>query len=515
MYSCRRYIGFFVILLSTAVSVSLKAQTAWTAEAWITQAGGAQQLSSQAMQSGSAANQCVTLNTGVTYQTIDGFGWTLTEASAKLLMGLGAASRTAVLNELYNTETGLGVSIVRVAIGACDLSEYSYTYSASEDAALTNFSVAGPDLTYVIPVLQEIRQINPDVKILATPWTAPVWMKENTNGNNGYKGGNLKTACYSVYAQYFVKYLDIMQSCGLPVWALSIQNEPLNGGNNPSMTWTKETERTFIDNHLGPAMKSAGYDNVLIIGYDHNCDNTEFPLYVARSKYVCGSAFHLYGGNISTLTFVHNQSGKDVFFTEQYTDVNGNAQGDFDWHIRNVMLGSVNNWSRCALEWNLASNPDCSIHTTGGSNTSKGALTINGNNLQSRNVSYWIVSTMSRVVRTNAQRIASSGASDFLSAAFRNADGSLAVVAYNTSGGSRQFSVSNNGNVATWQVPANAVISVLMTQDEPEDTALQALYDNSASADDTHSYNVLGQLVGNDCRGVIIKKGVKCRIIPN
>ena len=406
----------------------------------------------------------ITLRPEQTYQTIDGFGWMLNQGSAKLLMQLPADTRHALMEELYGAD-GLNASMVRVAIGACDLSESDYTYSPSKDETLSNFAIDNHDLTSVVPILQEILTINPKVKVLAVPWTAPVWMKENTSGHSGYMGGSLRTTYYELYAEYFLKYIQAMAAWGIPVWGVSVQNEPLNGHNNPSMTWTKESMYSFVAGKLGPKLRE-NYPDVRIIAYDHNCDVTDFPIHVARSKYVYGTAFHLYAGDISALSTVYNSTGKPVLFTEQYTGKDGDFSGDLTWHMQNVVIGAMNNMSTTVLEWNLASDPDYSIHTSGGCTTCKGALTVNGNNLSARNVSYYIIGHASRVIDPGAVRMqATSSTSNLVYVAAANPDGSIGVVAYNNSDQGRQLAIAvpdaaGQTSYAVHTMPARGMLSV-------------------------------------------------------
>lgn len=408
------------------------------------------------------------------YQKVDGFGWMLTQSSAKLLRGMNATSRTAILRELYAPDGTVRSTVVRIAVGACDLSESDYTYSMSQDETLSNFSLSGPDLTDLVPILKEIVAINPDIFVMAAPWTAPVWMKQGAILRGGYTGGSLKNEYYGLYAQYLLKYLQAMSAQGITVHALSIQNEPRNWSNNPSMTWSKEQMYDFAQNHLGPTLAHNGYGNVMIIGYDHNCDNTEFPIHVAGSDYVSGTAFHLYSGNISALTTVHNATHKDVWFTEQYTGKNGDWIGDFSWHMQNVMLGAVQNYARGSIEWNLANDPSYSIHTDGGCSDCKGAITIENGAVQSRNVSYYIVAQMSRVVQRGARRVASSGATDIKHSAFVNPDGSIGVVMFNDNSEDRTVDIVYNGKSTSYMIHGNGATSVMiydagaeLPEDEP------------------------------------------------
>lgn len=452
-------------VLLACLAMPLSAQTL-SSEAWVT--NGSKRMEHQSVQDlqpSTGASARITLRPEQTFQTIDGFGWMLNQGSAKLLMQLPADTRHALLDELYGT-SGLNASMVRVAIGACDLSESDYTYSPAQDETLSNFAIDSHDLTTVVPVLQEIVSINPKVKVLAVPWTAPVWMKENTFGHNGYMGGTLRTTYYELYAEYFLKYIQAMEELGIPIWGVSVQNEPLNGHNNPSMTWTKEAMYSFVAGKLGPKLHNNGYSELRIIAYDHNCDETDFPIHMAKSKYVYGTAFHLYAGDISALSTVYDATGKPVLFTEQYTGKDGDFSGDLNWHMQNVVIGSMNNMSSAVLEWNLASDPNYSIHTSGGCTTCKGALTVNGTSLSARNVSYYIIGHASRVIDPGAVRIhATSSTSNLAFVAASNPDGSIGVVAYNSSNQGRQLAVAvpnadGQTNFAVHTMPANSVLSV-------------------------------------------------------
>ena len=186
------------------------------------------------------------------------------------------------------------------------------------DITLANFNLTA-DQAAMIPLLKQILQINRNIKLLATPWSAPVWMKDN----NSTIGGSLNPLYYQAYANYFVRYIQAMKAEGIPVYAITPQNEPLNPNNNPSLVMTAAQEATFIKNNLGPAFATAGI-TTKIIGYDHNCDRPDYPLDVlndaAVRQYIDGSAFHLYAGDISALSQVHNAwPTKNIYFTEQYT----------------------------------------------------------------------------------------------------------------------------------------------------------------------------------------------------
>lgn len=371
----------------------------------------------------------VTLDPATTYQSIDGFGFTVTQGSAEAIRTLSAADQTTLLKELFDPVNGNGVSIARIGLGATDLSRSCYTYAENGDISLSNFSLNGPDMTDLIPVLKQIKAINPNVKILATPWTAPRWMKSN----NEWVGGYLKNHLYDAYANYFMKYLQAMKAQGLDIWGISIQNEPGNEVNGPSMYMSANDQKTFINSYFGPKLRASEFSDVKIIAYDHNCDNTDFPIDLLKnSTYTDGAAFHLYAGNISAMTTVHDAvPNKKVWFTEQYTAPTTDFVGDLIWHSKNITIGSMNNWSSSALEWNLASYPNWEPYTHVGAacHDCQGALTIDQGKIITRKLSYYIISHFSKFVQPNAKRIKMTGGkANLYAVAFKNPDGSGALI---------------------------------------------------------------------------------------
>ncbi|GAA3729601.1 hypothetical protein GCM10022422_09700 [Flavobacterium ginsengisoli] len=400
----------------------------------------------------------VTVNAGTTYQTMDGFGYTLTEGSCEVISGMAATQQNQLLNDLYNPTTGLNASVVRISIAASDLSSSSYSYNeTSGDTNMNNFSLNGPDLTYLVPILKKILLINPNIKILATPWSAPRWMK--TNGS--WVGGSLQTQYYAAYAKYFVKYFDAMKAQGINIWGITPQNEPENPNNEPSMLMNSTEQKNFINQQLGPQMAAAGYGNIKIIAFDHNCDNTAYPIDVLNnSSYVDGAAFHLYLGNISAMSTVKTQTNKNVYFTEQYTGSGGSFSGDFGWHMQNVVIGSTNNWSKTVLEWNAANNSSLGPRTPGGCSTCLGAITVNNSTSYTKNVAYYIIGQISKYVKPGAVRIGSSSTSGSISSvAFKNPDGSTALVIYNSGGSSNTIKVVSGSSAFNYAVPASSAVT--------------------------------------------------------
>jgi glucosylceramidase len=410
---------------------------------------------------GTASNSYpdILVDTTQTYQTIDGFGYTLTDGSASLILNLPASMQDELLKELFGSDSNsISISYLRVSIGASDLSASVYTYDdmpvGQTDANLQNFSLR-KDQSSVVPLLKKMLTINPDIKILGSPWTAPTWMKSNNNSI----GGSLLPQYYSVYANYFVKYIQAMKAEGIIIDAITPQNEPLYGGNNPSMLMTATEQANFIKNHLGPAFQAASI-NTKIITYDHNADRPDYPLTVlddvSARQYVDGSAFHLYGGDINALSTVHDAyPAKNIYFTEQYTSSTGDFAGDLKWHLKNVIIGSMRNWSRNALEWNLASDPYFSIHTPGGCTTCKGAITIVSG--VTRNVGYYIIAHASKFVPPGSVRIASNNAGSLYNVAFRRPDGKKVLIVENDGNTFQTFNINFNGRRVTPSLEAGAI----------------------------------------------------------
>ena len=434
-------------------------------DAWVTNGDQSVLLQKQttALQFGTAYNiyPKIEIDDSQTFQTVDGFGYTFTGGSAKSIAQLNATQRQALLQDLFSTGTGsISVNYLRISLGASDLSDSAFSYddvpSGQTDVSLTHFTL-GPDTIYLVTLLQQILAINPNIKILACPWSPPVWMKDN----NSSVGGSLQTQYYAAYAQYFVRYIQEMTARGIPVTAVTPQNEPLNPNNNPSLSMSATEQTNFIKNNLGPAFQSAGLHTNIII-YDHNCDNTQYPISIladaAAKPYVTGAAFHLYAGDISALSTLHNAyPDKQVYFTEQWTSSTGDFGGDLKWHTKNVIIGSMRNWSKNALEWNLANDGSFGPHTPGGCSQCKGAITVTSNASYTKNVSYYIIAHAAKFVPVGSVRIASGIVGDLQNVAFRTPAGKIILIVENDGSSASLFNIKYNGRWVTTSLNAGSV----------------------------------------------------------
>ena len=402
----------------------------------------------------------IEVNDSYLFQDVEGFGYTLTGGSAQVINTLSTTARKDLLQELFGqNENSISINYLRISIGASDLDAKVFSYddlpANQSDFNLDKFTLS-QDSINLIPLLKEIIVINPNIKIMGSPWSPPVWMKDNQSS----LGGSLLQPYCPVYAQYFVKYIQAMKQNGITIDAITPQNEPLHSGNNPSMYITANQEANFIKNYLGPAFKLANIKTKIII-YDHNCDKPEYPLSILKDAeanvYVAGSAFHLYGGDISALSQVHNEfPDKGLYFTEQWTSGNGNFGDDLKWHVKNVVIGSMRNWSKVALEWNLASDASYNPHTPGGCTSCKGALTID-NSVVQRNVSYYIIAHASKFVPVGSIRIGSSNVGNLYNVAFKTPTGKIVLIVVNDSKSQASFNIKYYGSLASTSLEPGGV----------------------------------------------------------
>jgi glucosylceramidase len=384
------------------------------------------------------------------FQEMDGFGFTLTGGSAFLINNLNEKTKSDLLNELFRWDAdNIGVSYLRISMGASDLDAEVFSYDdlpkGVTDINLDKFTL-DPDRKFLIPVLKDIIAVNPKIKIMASPWSPPPWMKSN----NSSKGGSLKPEYYASYAKYFVKYIEGMQKEGIRIDAVTVQNEPLHPGNNPSLLMQAEEEAAFIKGYLGPAFETSNIKTKIII-YDHNADRIDYPIDIYKdleaNKYIDGSAFHLYGGTINELSKVHDAyPDKNLYFTEQWIGAPGDFANDLKWHIENLIIGAPRNWCKTVLEWNLAGDQNQEPHTPGGCTKCLGALTINGETI-TRNPAYYIIAHAAKFVRPGSVRIESSVPDGLPNVAFQTPDKKVVLIVLNNSQSDKDFNIKSEDKI--------------------------------------------------------------------
>lgn len=428
----------------------------------------------------------IIIDEGNTMQTIDGFGFALTGGSAELMMKMSPDARRKLIKDLFSTSDGIGVSYIRMTIGSSDMNRFVYSYDdlkeGETDFDLKRFDL-GHDRENVIPAMKEILKESPGIKILSSPWSAPLWMK--TNGK--IKAGSLKPDCYAVYSKYFIRYIQEMAKEGITIDAITIQNEPINANNTPSMRMSAAEQADFIKNHLGPALEKAGLKTKIVL-FDHNLDRPDYPLTVlndpAAAEFVNGSGFHHYGGDMSAMSIVHNAyPDKNLYFTEQMVvERPGSQTIDIAAQVKRLIIGATRNWSRNVILWNLAADPLNDPHTDdGGCSMCQGAVTIDANKV-TRNIAYYVVAHASKFVTPGSVRIASTQKGDMSVAltsdeerneivrvatinntdalpnvAFRRPDGKIVLIVANDSGNISSFSVRHNGKTAVLRLDPGSV----------------------------------------------------------
>ncbi|HIB37202.1 glycoside hydrolase family 30 beta sandwich domain-containing protein [Mesonia sp.] len=421
-----------------------------TAQIWVTSGDQSRLLSAQdnlsIIDNNETTYPSISINESEQMQEIEGFGAALTGSSAYLINNLNAAQKNSLLSDLFNVESGAGMSYLRLTMGASDFSLGDFTYNdlpqGQEDATLANFSIA-QDEAHVIPVANSILSINPEVKFMGSPWSAPAWMKTNES----LYGGKLVSQWYETYANYFVKYIQAYQTNGITIDAVTPQNEPLHTAGYPTMRMEADEQADFIKNALGPAFAEENI-STKIIAYDHNFDEPGYPMTVLddadANQYVSGSAFHAYAGQVSAMSQVHNAyPDKGLYFTEisggeWSTDFSSNLR----WYTQNILIGTTKNWSKTALFWNLALDENHGP-TNNGCQDCRGVVTINSSGEIEKNEEYYAIAHFSKFVRPGAYRIGSSNFPDnsgLSGVAFQNPDGSKVLIVLNETPSSKTFS---------------------------------------------------------------------------
>ena len=446
---------------------------------YITTASRLQDFKKQAVNfSDETSTIIITLNSEQRYQTMDGFGAAVTGSSAYNLLKMTQEDRTKFLKETFSQTEGMGHSYIRIAIGCSDFSLSEYTcWDNKEDG----FALTSEENNYVIPVLKEILAINPAIKILGSPWTCPRWMKVENLTNlrpfNSWTSGQLNPAYYQDYADYFVNWIQAFDQQGITIYSVTPQNEPLNRGNSASLFMGWEEQRDFVRDALIPKFKVAGL-NTKIYLFDHNYnydnmnDQREYPVKIYNAgvtdDLVAGAAYHNYGGNKEELNSIHNKyPDKELIFTETSIGTWNDGLNLYNRlmdDMREVALGTVNNWCKAVIVWNLMLDSNKGPNRHGGCQTCYGAVDINGANYSDirRNSHYYIIGHLSSVVKPDATRIRAfenAAGSGLIYSAFENTDGSYALVLLNDTQEIKKIVVTDGVKRFAHTVPAKSVVS--------------------------------------------------------
>jgi glucosylceramidase len=401
------------------------------------------------------------------FQKVQGVGAALTESSAVLLDQLPAATRTQVLTRLFSRTTGAGIGVVRVPFGASDFSLSDYTFDdmpwGQTDPTLARFSI-DRDRAHLVPLLTAAQRLNPPLTVVATPWSAPAWMKTNINTHDG----QLAPAWEDAYARYLAKAVTAYRAAGAPVRAVTVVNEPsASRGWSPSMPMGAAQQARFVGEHLRPALDAAGLKGFTILGFDHSWNDTAYPTSLLTGPYAgafTGAAFHCYAGDASAQSRVAAAApGKQMWTTECS---GGTWSPDFAtnlrWNAHHMLIGPFRNSSTAVLWFNLALDPQGGP-TNGGCTNCRGVLTVDpATNAVSYNVEYWLLSHIGRYVSPGAVRVDStaSNSTGVQSVAFLNPDGSHALVLYNEGGTAQPVTVRWAGKAARVQIPSGAVATL-------------------------------------------------------
>lgn len=438
---------------------------------------------------GSMSPYQVTYDKDTDSPQIDGFGLAITTATAYNLLKMSQEDRTAFLTEVFSKEKGVGSSLIRVSIGASDFC-INDNYTWCDTPGMDNFAVHPEDKNYLFPILREIYAINPDVRIIGSPWSCPKWMKGGRYGYEGYDNailekdydswtsGRLKPSCYQAYADYFVKWILTMKSEGFDILGITMQNEPLNHGNSMSMFMPWRDQAAFIK-VLGPKMKEAGLSDVKILLFDHNYnyDNkdgqTNYPLNIyadpEASEWAAGSAWHNYGGDVSELDNIRSANpGKDIYFTEaSIGEWNYSFEGCLVNDFSSIFLGTLKRGGKGVTLWNMMLDDKkgpFSPHD-GSCKTCFGGVTISTSDYKTitKNTHWYNVAHASAVVKPGARRMETSGfdlPSGFEYEMFLNPDKSVAVLLCNKNAAERQIVFSNTKFTVRYTVPGKAIASL-------------------------------------------------------
>lgn len=440
------------------------------AQAWLTTADGSRRLApfvagAIRLEAGQTAD--VVIDTRQRHQPFSGYGASITDATAWLLeRELGAEDRARLLRELFGDGGELGLDLTRITIGASDFSRSHYTYADTPGVADADIT---PAKTELIPALLEIRAINPRIKVIASPWSAPAWMK--TSGS--LIKGRLNPAHYSDFAQYLVSYAEAMAAAGAPIDMLTIQNEPhFEPEDYPGMRVAPAERAKFVGEFLGPLM-DRDIPDTRLLDWDHNWNEADSPLAVLAdakaSAFINGVAWHCYGGDVSAQSVVHAaHPDKETWFTECAAgDWSGDWTSAFQWAARSLVIGAPRNWARGVVMWNLALDQNHGPHL-GGCGNCRGLVTINTESgAVTREPEFYAFAHGSRFLPQQAVRVGTATTvSGVESVAFLGDGGStVVIIVFNGNDRDEDISISVDGRVWQGKMPPGSLATYVIKTD--------------------------------------------------
>jgi len=400
------------------------------------------------------------------YQEIIGFGGAFTEAAAYTLSRISKKKRQEVIDSYFSTEDGLNYNLGRVHIQSCDFTRGNYTYVEENDKELETFDISH-EKQWVLPLIKDaIKTKGGEIKLMATPWSPPPWMKSNGEMNHG---GKLLPEYREVWAKFYTKFIKSYQDEGIDIWAISIQNEPAAVQTWDSCIYSAEEERDFVKGYLGPIMEEEGLDNVKILVWDHNRD-----IIVERvkpimddpeaAKYVWGTAFHWYvSEEFENVGKVHDlYPEKHLLFTEGCQE-GGCKVGEWytgERYGRN-MIGDLSNWTEGYIDWNLVLDEKGGPNHVG--NYCDAPIIVDTETEELHyNSSFYYIGHFSKYIKPGAVRIGFVSNNDKLNGtAFLNIDGSRVVVVMNETDQTEEFCLSFEDKVASLKLPAHSIASYI------------------------------------------------------
>ena len=466
----------FKLILSRSLIIAFLAGiivpvSAQTVSVWLTTDDQSQKMQPQAAvtfaTAGGGSNPLIVDETQ-TYQQVEGFGASFTDSAGYLLNEVATPSaRTNAMNSLFTRNgNGIGVSFVRNPMGASDLTRFDYSYddlpANQTDVNLTNFSIAH-DQADIIPLMQQALQLNPQIKVMANPWSPPGWMKSS----GSMIGGSLLPSMYAPFALYFAKYIQAYQAAGIPIHYISLQNEPeYSAPDYPSTLMDAVTQSNVLRNYVLPVLAASNLTTRVLV-YDHNWDDPSYPTTIYSdptllgSSRIAGTAWHGYAGTPGAMLALANLfPGKGNYLTEHSggTWVGDQVVSDFE-EITHVMRS----WGKSYVKWSIALDQNHGPNV-GGCNTCNPLVTIdNTSGALSYNIDFYTLGHFSKFVLPGAYRIYSGNAAGVISAAFLNPDGSKALVAFNDSTSSQTFQVQWGNRSFTYTLASYAGASFTWT----------------------------------------------------